>query len=666
MRRVSYEDVYIASCKFDQSGEEWFKMNRCVQNYGVSTMKSGLIKHPLTFLVLSLICVGCTNQTNISHAQLRENNNQNDLFALNSQSALPDRPLTFDDILSVALCQNLSLKVKEQEYAIQREVVTRERLNMLPKITANLEDWGRNRNTGSSSQSLVPGQAPAPTSISSDQDTLRSNVNAVFNLLDFGLAFFRSRQEANKALISQLEYEKLRQNLVVDVTRQYWSAIVAKFALDKSKEVIEKILQQQATLQKQMQNRVISDIQGLRNENQLINTHAQLQQYEKEYLNAKAQLALLMGITPGVDFDLADIEETGVDVDVGNVDDLEQYAMINRPELYSADAEELIRTDEARAAIIQMFPGVELFGGPFYDHNSFLVFNHWWQAGLRATWDLLNIPRYMKEREIACSRKELSRRNRLALAIGVMSQVHLAYNIYHANLESYMLMKELESVNKRLLLAAKSEKRQGKRHDADILQYESESLFSQISTFKAYAELANALEQLNNSVGIPLHFKNNIGHNVSNFEDFGVCRRPVFHECARVEPAMAIKEPAEEYSAGIKVEKNDSSVQKAVPLKDKALPIEPPAVEEVRELTPAEKARQLNYHENVTIPDDAQTYSMPSNILYYEDDNSHVMVPKQEEQIDQPEQRSTLKSRPQKPLSKEGKNIKGQINRENQ
>lgn len=39
------------------------------------------------------------------------------------------------------------------------------------------------------------------------------------------------------------------------------------------------------------------------------------------------------------------------------------------------------------------------------------------------------------------------------------------------------------------------------------------------------------------------------------------------------------------------------------------------------------KARNANYQAHYEIPDDVETYTMPSNILYYEDDSHHVMKP---------------------------------------
>lgn len=475
-------------------------------------MKKKYISKTAMMLAATTLMTSCNCPDYNSMCCDRQRNSQMDQDWLYSNIDLPNRPLTLDDLVEIAMQRNLNLLVKDQEYQIQQEVASRARFRMLPSIKFNFEESGRNENTASFSQSLQPGVPPAPLSISSDQHIQRWDMNLVFNLLDFGLSYFRHRQECDRTMIAQLEYQRLKQNVVVDVTRQFWKGVAAKMAMQQSTGLIDKSELQQNNLRRQMESKVISEIQGLRNENQLINIHAQLQGYEKDYHSSIYELAILMGMPPSVDFELAGVTELETNAVIGNLEELEQFALLNRPELFSADLDYKIRTDEVRAAILQMFPGVELFGGPYHDSNSFLLFNNWLAAGVRATWNLLDAPGFAQEKIIGDSRKILARKNRLQLSIGIMSQVHLAYHVYQDNLQSYMLAKDLESVNRRLLLAAQNEQKQGKLHEADIIKYEAELLFSAINTLKSYGEMENALEQLNNSLGMPLYFRNSFNY----------------------------------------------------------------------------------------------------------------------------------------------------------
>jgi len=232
----------------------------------------------------------------------------------------------------------------------------------------------------------------------------RWDYSVVWNYVDFGLAFLRSRQEYNRALKVQFEYARLQQNLYVDITREYWKAQTAKLARKKSKLILEKAKAEQQAVQKQLAAKIISEIQGLRNEGQLISFQAQFQFYDKEYHTAISELGLLMGLPPCAVFEIADVVEYGTNVELPDICELESLALVNRPELYADDAEELIQRDEARAAVLQMYPGVDLFAGHNHDSNKFLLFNHWIQAGTRVAYNLLDWPRHLQESRAADGR----------------------------------------------------------------------------------------------------------------------------------------------------------------------------------------------------------------------------------------------------------------------
>ena len=464
-------------------------------------------KMSTAWVLLLALCAGCTKESNVDWNEIRHDNLQCDLAIIYSDIEAPDHPLTLEEIYEIASQRNLNLLVKQQEYAIQRELVTREKWGMLADLRMHFEEFYRNKNTGSSSQSLVPGVPPAPLSISSQQHQKRWDAQFVWNYLDFGLSFYRSRQEFDRSVKLNLEYERQRQNLYVDLTKEYWKAIAARWANSKSKVLVEKAEKQQENIRKEMAAKVVSEIQGLRGETQLVTFRSQVQAYEKEYHAAKSELGLLMGLPPGITFELAEVDHFPVDIEFEDIKVMEWIALKNRPELYSSDAEERIQQDEARAALLQMFPGVEFFSGNFFDENRFLLFNRWLQAGVRATWNLLDYPRHYFDMKVADGRQDLARRNRVLMSITVMSQVNLARNIYQDNLDTYKLNKELSSINERLLKAVKNEQKEGKLHEADVLKYEIEKLQVEIDLIKSYGELQNALEQINNALGIPFYYK---------------------------------------------------------------------------------------------------------------------------------------------------------------
>ena len=93
---------------------------------------------------------------------------------------------------------------------------------------ASYDNWGRDKNTASFSESLIPGVPPAPLSISSETHIELANLEFTWNILDFGVAYYRARQELNGTLMEEMQYNRIRQNLILEVTKQYWKAALAK------------------------------------------------------------------------------------------------------------------------------------------------------------------------------------------------------------------------------------------------------------------------------------------------------------------------------------------------------------------------------------------------------------------------------------------------------
>ncbi len=445
--------------------------------------------------------------------------------------------LTLDDVIELVVSRNLDIIVKEQEIAIQCETATSAMLKMLPALRLNAEYYNRNNNTGSSSFSLDPKVPPAPPSVSLDSSWRKNDESDVWNVLDFGLAYYRSRQETNRAVILSMEYERAEQNLILEATRAYWKAIGAKRAMDKAGEIMKAANQQKQDIDKQMNAKVIPEIQGLRNQNQLITINLQLQSYEKDYHTAMADLARLMAFPPCCSFELEEPTSLTTDVPICDICLLEEQALKNRPELYGKDAEEFIWADEARMALLQMLPGAELYNGRYDDSNSFLVNQSWLAIGIRATWNLLAIPQLLHAKKAAEERTDLMFLNRLALSIGVMTQVHLAWFVFTDNREQFLMAYDLWQVNERLLRTARKEEEAGKLHEADILRYEAETLISEINAMRAYGEMQASLELLNNSIGAPRWYQTGV---VSGPPPVGQCTIPLY-ECDGCYPIIDIE-----------------------------------------------------------------------------------------------------------------------------
>lgn len=455
-----------------------------------------------TKLLLLFLFAGCVRT--VRHPdRIRFMNAQNEFDWLVSEVDLPCRPLTLDDIIAIAIERNLDMYVKEFEYALQNETSIQAQFKLMPRADWDSEVSWRNRNTGSASESLVPNIPPAPPSISSEQNVHRYRITFTWNLIDYAVSFFRAREETNKTLMKQIEYTRVKQNLVLAVTQQYWKAVQAKKGMEEGQKLIQAIRILGEKFKRGAANRDISEIIALQSRFQLINMEVAFKEYQKDYHTSISQLALQMGFSPWVNFEIDIPDKLPDQLEISECCALEELALLNRPELAGLDVEEHVYIDEARAWFFQMFPQPILFGEPNFDGNRFLIFNNWLVAGTRAIWNIFSIPYYYEGGQMARIQQRVTRQKRLALTLGVMVQVHLSKLLVQDTLDQFLLLNNITDVKTRLLAATNKRFEYGEINEADRLFIEYEALIAKLNAWKAYSDLQIKLEELNNAIGIP-------------------------------------------------------------------------------------------------------------------------------------------------------------------
>jgi outer membrane protein TolC len=475
-----------------------------------------------TFLLM-LFLTGCCRYSDEISVE-RACKAEEDVERLHANINLPDHCLSLDDIIEIAISNNLDLAVRAQEYAIQRETATRAAFRMLPELNTNIDLNYRNNSPAASDQVVSKTKPPLPLTppeVGSQQRTYQWNIGLVWNLLDFGLSYFQAQVECDRLIVAAMEYERTKQNIILNAVRLYWRAIIAKKAVDiaatqiaelsRQRLALEKLLEDQFYLSKDQLLRKLYTIYQrefqLKGFNDRTDSSDPTQGYEKEYENALLDLASLMGIVPRVDFELCEVDDFPYRVDFGEISNLENVALRNRPELYRYDAEEDASTENIYAAILQELPGIQIFREFFHDDNKFLVNKSWWLIGMHSLWDLFSIPAHYYESIIGEEGEELARRNRLVQSIAVLSQVNLSEVLYEQNLEQYLMAKRIADTLADLVDISSKEKDVGKVGGADLLQTSIEAALARINQFKIYAELQNSIEQMNNAIGLPRYYQ---------------------------------------------------------------------------------------------------------------------------------------------------------------
>ncbi len=176
--------------------------------------------------------------------------------------------------------------------------------------------------------------------------------------------------------------------------------------------------------------------------------------------------------------------------------------MKRRPELFQQDAQERIAVDEARLALLQIAPNANLSLSLYDDPDKFLEWNNWMTAGVRISWNLLNIPARLAERRMANTRKEMAKQKGLALAAAVMSQVGIAYSDWRLTREYADSLERRAASRERLVEALAAGESDGQTRPGEVLQERVRLLSEKAASLRAEAEVRVAGARLANAIGL--------------------------------------------------------------------------------------------------------------------------------------------------------------------
>jgi len=152
-----------------------------------------------------------------------------DIAAIEAGAATVDgTPISLYEAIARALKYNLDHRLKVMEQALSSQQLDLARYDLLPQLTAKAGYNSRSEYDGSSSMSLLDGSESLVPSTSTEKDIRTADITFMWNVLDFGVSYYRARQQADRVLILEERRRKVIQNIVQDVRYAYWRAVSAE------------------------------------------------------------------------------------------------------------------------------------------------------------------------------------------------------------------------------------------------------------------------------------------------------------------------------------------------------------------------------------------------------------------------------------------------------
>lgn len=429
-------------------------------------------------------------------------------------------PLTLSDVMARAVKYNLDHRVKLMEDALATNQASLATFDLLPKLTLAAGYTSRDSFAASSSMDVAThAQSLAP---STSQEKTRNTVDLglTWNILDFGVSYFQAQQQADRSLIMKERRRKTVQTLMQSVRQAYWLAAGAQQMENRADALLARIDEVLQSTRQARQERLKPSLEVLNYQRSLLEIMRQLEPVRNEMTQAKPRLAALMNLEPGTEFKLA-VDDDNLELPELQIElnQAEETALLNRPELIEADYQQRISAADTKKAIARLLPGLELSLGNHYDSNKFLVDNHWIDGGARIAWNLLNLLSAPKAIETAKTQEETTRIQRLALNMAVLSQVHIAYRDFAGKKREFQLANEIKAVDNDIFRMTREAAQSGADTRLQEIRTETASLMADLRRWQAFAAANAAYAQVQSSLGADPLPEQVAGHDVASIAE---------------------------------------------------------------------------------------------------------------------------------------------------
>ena len=445
-------------------------------------------------VLAAVMTAGCSLKASplSSASSMREASSDLDKLILEQKA--PEEPISLYQAMARAILYNRDRRMNLMESALAEKQADLSKFDMLPNLAANAGYLGRDSYNASRSVSVTSGRESLEPSYSSEKDQAVSDVTFTWNVLDFGLSYVRANQQSDRHLIALEKERKAIHILLRDVRKAWWEALSAQRLVSRLDQLSSKVQTVLNNSQKMEQDQVQSPMDALSFQRSLMQILRALQSLRQDLSGASYNLAALMGLPPGISYTIRDPGNNQPVIQADwNAVTLEKAALVLRSELMESRYENRIAHQEARAALLNLLPHLNLDFGWRADSNTYLVDNTWWNWGTNISFNLFNAFKAPWVLDAAKTKKNLADQQRIALSMTVLMQVHLARLNHMMALHTFQLDDQYLNIQQRIMNQTE--------HTAKDLQGETVLIREQLDLLLAEARRAKSYADLQDSYG---------------------------------------------------------------------------------------------------------------------------------------------------------------------
>ena len=455
-------------------------------------------------IAIPLILSGCATQLQVMSEEAIDERASSDFTSMFSAELPQGETITLSEAIARSIKYNLDNRLKMMESVLAQQTLDLSDFNKLPQLALNAGYTVRNRTQASSSLNLGTGVPNFGASTSTDNGIVTADLQASWDTLDFGIAYINSKQSADEVLIAIERQRRVTQNIIKDVRYAYWR-MLGTARLQKSLTPLLREIKQGLRDSYAAQQAKLKPLEEcLEYQRAMLDIQRQMLSLQREINDARINLTAMMGLPPGSQFKIDGSTaqtapyKTNEDFEL---EQLQQIALRNRPELIEEDYKARIALNEIKKARLKLIPGIEFFTGINHSDNSFLLNEVWAASGYRFTWDILNFFAGKKDIKRAKASSEVGDVKRMALSMAVLTQVEMSLHGLSQSKQEYSIASEMNRVDGSLYDQYVNKHNASQMDHLTVVEAKARKLLSMLRHVMAYAEWQNSIGQLYASVG---------------------------------------------------------------------------------------------------------------------------------------------------------------------
>lgn len=413
------------------------------------------------------------------------------------------RPIDLYEAMARALKYNLDHRLEISEVALRFAELREGEFDMLPNLVARV-DWSDRSNNPFARSLGSDGSISTDATTSIDIGSVSSSLELSWDILDYGLSYYRSKQAADEFLVAEEQRRSTINRVIEDVRTAFWRAVAADRHLGEIEKLEKNARLALSDAEAQVRSGNGKRLEALRYQREMLETIRAAQELRRDLFVAKNQLAALMNLAQGQVFGvlIPKNHDLNTPITVLTSAQMTEMALRNRPEMREIAYRLRINESEQDAAVLSLLPSIRGFLGVNYDSNDFLLNGNWTEWGARISWDLINLARYPRKKKRITRQEALLDARALALTQAISTQVYVSNKRFHNLQNETRVARDFNIVSDRVFAQATNEYDAGTGSKRDLVQEQLNAILASLQYYATYAEMQGAFANVYSAVGL--------------------------------------------------------------------------------------------------------------------------------------------------------------------